>query len=280
MGKVVAICNQKGGVGKTTTAINLSAYLAILHKKTLLIDMDPQGNATSGLGVDKTAINSSMYGVLLGNIQISEAIKNVHIDNFFIAPSNVDLTGLEIELVGAVAREYKLKKALKEVAERYDYIIIDTPPSLGLLTINSLTACDSFLVPLQCEYYALEGLSKLIETIKLVKDNLNAGIEMEGIILTMADFRTKLTHEVIDEIRSHFGEKVFKTIVPRNIRLSEAPSYGLPVALYDEASMGAQKYKELAEEVLESHTAISSDQKEVDERSQEVSEGEQTKSRS
>ncbi len=250
MGKIITICNQKGGVGKTTTAINTSAYLASLGRKVLLIDMDPQGNATSGLNIDKTSIDKSIYDCLLGNATLDEIIKNVHLDNLFMAPSSLDLTGAEIELVGAVAREYKLRNALRDIQEKFDYIIIDTPPSLGLLTINALTACSEILVPLQCEYYALEGLTKLLNTIELVKKNLNPEIEIAGVILTMADFRTKLTQEVIEETRSYFNEKVFETIIPRNIKLSEAPGYGKPILLYDEGSAGAQKYKELTEEFL------------------------------
>ena len=251
MSKIITVCNQKGGVGKTTTAINISAYLAIFNKKTLLIDMDPQGNATSGLGIDKTSIEKSIYNVLLGSTSLPDIVKGTDLNNLFIAPSNLDLTGAEIELVGAVAREYKLSNSIKEIKAQYEYIIIDTPPSLGLLTINSLTACNELLVPLQCEYYALEGLTKLLNTIDLVKKNLNPEIKIKGIILNMADFRTKLTHEVIEEVRLHFKEKVFKTVIPRNIKLSEAPGYGKPIALYDKDSIGAERYKELVEELLE-----------------------------
>lgn len=263
MSNIITTCNQKGGVGKTTTAINVSAYLAIQDKKTLLIDMDPQGNATSGLGVDKSSITKSIYDVLLNDVLLVDIIQNIHLKNLFIAPSSVDLTGAEIELVGAVAREYKLKNALRNIQDDYDYIIIDTPPSLGLLTINSLTACNSLLIPLQCEYYALEGLTKLLNTIDLVKKNLNPQIEIEGVVLTMADFRTRLAHEVIGEIRSYFHDKVYKTIIPRNVKLSEAPGYGKPIALYDEGSLGAQKYKELTQEIL-NHNILGS-YKETDE---------------
>ncbi len=265
MGKTITICNQKGGVGKTTTAINTAAYLASFGKKVLLIDMDPQGNATSGLNIDKRSIDKSIYDCLLGSTALDEIIKKVHPDNLFIAPSSLDLTGAEIELVGAVAREYKLKKALAGLEEdRFDFIIIDTPPSLGLLTINALTACKEIYVPLQCEYYALEGLTKLLYTIDLVKRNLNSEIEIKGVILTMADFRTKLTQEIISEIKSHFKEKVFKTIIPRNIRLSEASGYGKPILLYDKNSTGAQKYRELTEEFLKRQT-ISQPQETKDE---------------
>lgn len=251
MGKIVTICNQKGGVGKTTTAINLAAFLASAGKKTLIVDMDPQGNATSGIGVNKETVKESLYDLMLEKAKLNNIVKNIHLPNLFIIPSNIDLTGLEVELVGTIAREYKLKKVLEEAKQRYDYTIIDTPPSLGLLTINALTACDMVLVPLQCEYYALEGLSKLLNTLDLVKNNLNPAIEIVGVVLTMADFRTKLTHEVIDEIKKHFPEKTFKSVIPRNIRLSEAPGFGKPVLLYDKGSVGAEKYKELTEEFLQ-----------------------------
>ncbi len=251
MGKIVTICNQKGGVGKTTTAINLAAFLAFAGKKTLIVDADPQGNATSGIGVNKETVKESLYDLMLEKAKLNNIVKNIHLPNLFIIPSNIDLTGLEVELVGTIAREYKLKKVLEEAKRRYDYTIIDTPPSLGLLTINALTACDMVLVPLQCEYYALEGLSKLLNTLDLVKNNLNPAIEIVGVVLTMADFRTKLTHEVIDEIKKHFPEKTFKSVIPRNIRLSEAPGFGKPVLLYDKGSVGAEKYKELTEEFLQ-----------------------------
>ena len=250
MGKIVTVCNQKGGVGKTTTTINLAAFLASAGKQTLVIDMDPQGNATSGMGANKDAAKESLYDLMLGRAKLNKVIKNIHLPNLFILPSNIDLTGLEVELVGAIAREYKLKKVLEEAREKYDYIVIDTPPSLGLLTINALTACDMVLVPLQCEYYALEGLSKLLNTLDLVRNNLNPSIEIAGIVLTMADFRTKLTSEVIAEIRNHFPEKVFSCVVPRNVKLSEAPGFGKPVLLYDKDSAGALKYKELTDEFL------------------------------
>ncbi len=250
MVKIITICNQKGGVGKTTTAVNLAACLAKAGKKTLLVDMDPQGNATSGSGIDKTSIESSIYDVLTGQNRLEEIIRPSRLKNFEIAPSTLDLTGAEIELVGAVAREYKLKASLEPVQQNYDYVFIDTPPSLGLLTLNALTACNSVFVPLQCEYYALEGLSKLVNTVELVRNNLNSEAEIEGVILTMADYRTNLTHEVIEEIKKHFGEKVFKSVIPRSIRLSEAPGHGLPIILYKPSSVGALKYAELAQEVL------------------------------
>ena len=256
MGKIVTICNQKGGVGKTTPTINLAAFLAAAGKKTLIIDMDPQGNATSGMGVNKEAAKESLYDLMLEKTKLSNVIKNIHLPNLFIIPSNIDLTGLEVELVGAIAREGKLKKALEEARQGYDYIIIDTPPSLGLLTINALTACDVVLVPLQCEYYALEGLSKLLNTLDLVKSNLNPSIEITGIVLTMADYRTKLTSEVINEIKKHFPNKVFKSIIPRSVKLSEAPGFGKPALLYDKDSAGAEKYRELAEEFLQRNTIV------------------------
>ena len=250
MVKIITICNQKGGVGKTTTAVNLAACLAKAGKTTLLVDMDPQGNATSGSGIDKTSIESSIYDVLTGQNRLAEIIRPTRLKNFKVAPSTLDLTGAEIELVGAVAREYKLKSSLEPVQQDYDYVFIDTPPSLGLLTLNALTACNSVFVPLQCEYYALEGLSKLVNTVELVRNNLNSEAEIEGVILTMADYRTNLTHEVIEEIKKHFGEKVFKSVIPRSIRLSEAPGHGLPIILYEPSSAGAVKYTELAQEVL------------------------------
>jgi chromosome partitioning protein len=261
MSKIIAICNQKGGVGKTTTAINVAAYLAFFGKKVLLVDMDPQGNATSGLGVDRRSIKASIYDCLLDKTSLTDIITESKPSNLYLVPSSLDLTGAEIELVGAVAREHKLKKALAKTQDRYDYIIIDTPPSLGLLTINALTACDEVYVPLQCEYYALEGLTKLLNTIELVKNNLNSRIDITGVILTMADFRTKLTEEVIDDVSSYFGKKVFKTIIPRNIKLSEAPGYGKPIMLYDEKSTGARKYKELTEEILKREQKISEEEK-------------------
>jgi chromosome partitioning protein len=256
MGKIITICNQKGGVGKTTTAINLSTFLAAKGKKTLLIDMDPQGNATSGLGVQKDTISKSIYDLIINKAELKSVAKNIHLPNLFLIPANIDLTGLEVELVGQIAREYKLKQAIGQNQEKYDYIIIDTPPSLGLLTINALTACDKVVVPLQCEYYALEGLSKLLNTLELVKKNLNRDIEIAGVVLTMADFRTKLTSEVIEEIKKHFPDKVFRAIIPRNIRLSESPGFGKPVMLYDKDSVGAEKYRDLTDEFIKREEAI------------------------
>ena len=251
MGKIITICNQKGGTGKTTSAINLATYLALLaDKKILLIDLDPQANATSGLGIDKHNVKKSIYHVLLDELEIKEIFQATAIKNLWLAPSNLDLTGAEVELVGTLGREHRLKRALIKEKENFDFIIIDSPPSLGLLTINALSAADSVLIPLQCEYYALEGLSQLVNTINLIKDNLNPTLGIEGVILTMADFRTNLTKEVIQEARNHFKEKVYDTVIPRNIRLTEAPGFGQPIALYDKDSIGAQKYAELTQEIL------------------------------
>jgi len=250
MGKTIAVCNQKGGTGKTTTAINLAAYLALLGRKILLIDMDPQANATSGLGIDRGQIKKSSYHLLLEDGLVQDILCATSVNNLQILPAHVDLTGAEVELVSALGREYRLKKALVHEKEKFDFIFIDSPPSLGLLTINGLCAADSVLIPVQCEYYALEGLSQLNNTIRLVRENLNPVLEIEGVLLTMADFRTNLTREVIEEARLYFKEKVFETVIPRSIRLTEAPSYGKPIALYDKDSIGAHKYAELGEELL------------------------------
>ncbi len=250
MAKVIAICNQKGGVGKTSTAVSLSSCLALEGQKTLLIDLDPQGNATSGLGLDKKTVEKSIYHALLDGIDLSQVILESCVSNLFIIPANDQLSGTEVELVGELGRESKLKKVLGQLDSSFKFVVIDCPPSLGLLTINALTGCQSVIIPMQCEYYALEGLGQLMKTINLVKDNLNTSLEIEGILMTMADFRTKLTQEVIDEVRKHFGEKVYKTVIPRNIRLSEAPGFGKPIFLYDEHSEGAKKYRELTKEFL------------------------------
>lgn len=250
MAKTIAICNQKGGVGKTTTAINLSTFLALSGKKTLLIDIDPQGNATSGLGINKHSLKSSVYNLLIDEIDPKPIIIETGIDKFSLMPSTLSLTGAEVELVGIMGREYKLKKAIAPILNDYDYVIIDCPPSLGLLTINSLAAANSVLIPIQCEYYALEGLSQLVNTVNLVKENINAQLIIEGVLLTMADFRTNLTNEVINEARKFFKEKVYQVVIPRNVRLTEAPGFGKPVALYDKFSIGAQKYQEFANEFL------------------------------
>ncbi len=250
MGKIISICNQKGGTGKTTTAINLAASLALGQKKVLLVDLDPQANATSGLGINKHNIQKSTYHVLLEELGIKEILQPTSISNLFLAPSNLDLTGAEVELVSLLGREYRLKKALHLEKGNFDFIFIDSPPSLGLITINGLCAADSVLIPVQCEYYALEGLTQLTNTVNLVKEHLNPSLAIEGVLLTMADFRTNLAKEVIQEVRNYFREKVYKTIIPRNVRLTEAPSYGKPIALYDKDSIGAQKYEELGQEVL------------------------------
>lgn len=250
MGKIICICNQKGGTGKTTTTINLSAALAEFGKKILVVDVDPQGNATSGIGVNKNELEQSVYDVLLHKCSAKEAlIVNVY-PSLDIIPCNISLTGAEIELVGALSRETRLKRAIEPLRGEYDYIFIDSPPSLGLLTLNSLVACDGIIVPIQCEFYALEGVSQLMNTLGLIRDGLNPEIYIEGVLLTMADFRTNLTTEVINEIRSYFKDKVYNTVIPRNIRLSEAPSHGKPITQYDGHSIGAQRYRQLAKEVL------------------------------
>jgi len=251
MSKIIAVCNQKGGTGKTTTAVNVSAFLAQIGKKVLLIDSDPQGNSTSGLGINKNTLRKSIYDVLLNKISIEEVVHATELKNLFLVPCNVHLTGAEIELVSALARETRLKKALSLVRADYDYIFIDTPPSLGLLTLNALVASNSIIIPIQCEFYALEGVSQLFNTISLIKDGLNPELEIEGVLLTMADYRTNLTNEVIDEIKKYFKNKVYSTVIPRNVKLSEAPSFGKPICLYDKNSIGAKKYEEFAHEFLD-----------------------------
>ena len=251
MPKVIAIANQKGGVGKTTTAINLSACIAYKGKRVLIIDIDPQGNTTSGLGVDKKEINKSIYDVLINDENIENVILDTVVENLKLCPSNIQLAGAEIELVSVISRETRIKRVLEGIKHNYDFIIIDCPPSLGLLTINSLTAADTILVPIQCEYYALEGLSQLMDTVKLVQKHLNPSLDVEGVVLTMFDARTNLSIQVVDEVKRYFRNKVYRTIIPRNVRLSEAPSYGLPIILYDPKSKGAECYLDLAEEVIE-----------------------------
>ena len=256
MAKIISICNQKGGTGKTTTAVNLASALASLDKKILVVDVDPQGNATSGVGVNKNEIQKSVYDVLLNRFPIQETIIKTNYKNLDIVPCNINLTGAEIELVGALSRETRLKKALDSIKEQYDYIFIDSPPSLGLLTLNAFVASDSILIPIQCEFYALEGVSQLLNTINLIRDGLNSSLDIEGVLLTMADFRTNLTGEVINEINNYFKDKVYKTIIPRNIKLSECPSFGKPINHYDNNSIGAKKYAELAQEFLGQHIKV------------------------
>jgi chromosome partitioning protein len=249
--KVIAIANQKGGVGKTTTSVNLSACLADLGKKVLLVDLDPQGNSTSGFGFDKTKIKQSIYDVLVNDAPIEGVILQTKIENLWLLPATIQLAGAEIELVSIMSRETKLKRVLDKIKYSYDYIIIDCPPSLGLLTINSLTAANSVLVPIQCEFYALEGLSQLMNTITLVQKNLNPALSLEGVVLTMFDARTNLSIQVVDEVKNHFRHKVYQTIIPRNVRLSEAPSHGQPITRYDPKSKGAEVYVDLAKEVID-----------------------------
>lgn len=250
MAITVAIANQKGGVGKTTTAINLSSSLAVAEQKTLLVDIDPQANTTSGLGYDKNDIDNSVYDVLINNMPVEEAIIETDIEYLHLLPSNINLVGAEIELVNLPDREYKLSKGLESLSDFYDYIIIDCPPSLGLLTINTLTCAQNVIIPIQCEYYALEGLSQLMNTINLVRESLNPKLEIHGILLTMYDGRLNLSRQVADEARKYFAEKVYDTVINRNVRLSEAPSFGKPILLYDVECKGAQNYLKFAKEVL------------------------------
>jgi chromosome partitioning protein len=250
VGKVIAIANQKGGVGKTTTAVNLAACLAHIGKKVLLVDIDPQGNATSGIGIEKGDVDECIYNVLVEDMKAKDVVRPTNIENLYIIPATIQLAGAEIELVPVVSREILLKNALDPLKGQYDFIIIDCPPSLGLLTLNALTAADAVLIPVQCEYYALEGLSQLLNTIRLVQRHLNTNLKLEGVVLTMLDARTNLGIQVIQEVKKYFREKVYETIIPRNVRLSEAPSHGKPIILYDVRSRGAEVYLELAKEVL------------------------------
>ncbi|CCQ96941.1 chromosome partitioning protein; transcriptional regulator [[Clostridium] ultunense Esp] len=250
MGRVITIFNQKGGVGKTTTVINLAAALGKLNKKILIVDVDPQGNATSGLGIDKNSLELSVYDGLINGVNSKQIVRKTTAENVDIIPSNVDLAGAEIELIGMEGRELALKRSLEEIEESYDFILIDCPPSLGLLSINGLSASHSVLVPIQCEYYALEGVSQLVDTIMLVKRSLNPDLEIEGVVLSMFDGRTNLSIQVVDEVKKYFKGKVYTSIIPRNVRLAEAPSYGLSVIDYDPKSKGAEAYMELAEEFL------------------------------
>lgn len=250
MGRVIAIANQKGGVGKTTTSINLSACIAETGKKVLAVDIDPQGNTTSGLGVDKTGDRNTIYQVVIGECSIEEAIlKNVY-DNLDLVSSDVNLAGAEIDLIGIEDREYILKNQIEKIKNNYDFIIIDCPPSLTMLTVNAMTAADTVLVPIQCEYYALEGLSQLIHSIKLVKKKLNPTLEIEGVVFTMYDARTNLSLQVVENVKENLKQSVYKTVIPRNVRLAEAPSHGLPINIYDSKSSGAESYRMLAEEVI------------------------------
>ena len=250
MGKIVAIANQKGGVAKTTTAINLAACLAELKKKVLLVDLDPQGNASSGLGINKSNLERSVYDVLINNVPAELVILPTEKKNLSILPTNMDLAGAEPELVNLLEREMRLKKGLAPIKDRYDYIFVDCPPSLGLLTLNALTAADKYIVPMQCEFYALEGLTQLLNTIRLVQKNLNPELKMMGILMTMHDNRINLANQVVADVRRAFGNQVFKTVIPRNVRLSEAPSYGKAIIDYDKKSKGAESYMSLAKEVI------------------------------
>lgn len=250
MSRVIAIANQKGGVGKTTTAINLGACLGDTGRSVLLVDTDPQGNATSGLGIDRKRLDYSLYDCLIGGLEPVRALRATEYRGLWVLPSSLDLAGAEIELVGMQDRELRLRKVIARLRDNYDYTLIDCPPSLGLLTVNALTAADSVMIPIQCEYYALEGLTQLLNTIRLIRSKLNVGLELEGVLLTMFDARTNLSLQVAEEVKKYFREKVYKTIVPRNVRLSEAPSHGKPITVYDPRSRGAEVYRELAEEVL------------------------------
>ena len=252
MGKIIAIANQKGGVGKTTTSVNLSALLAKKGKKVVLIDADPQGNATSGLGVDKD-VEKSLYDVLINEEPVAGTLQDTVEKNLKICPSNMNLAGAEVELVSQMSREHRLKEQLEGIKDKFDYIFIDCPPSLGLITLNSFT--DSVLIPVQCEYYALEGLGQLLNTINLVKKHLNKSLEIEGALLTMYDIRTNLSNQVVKEVKKYFDDKVYKTVIPRNVRLSEAPSFGMPITMYDPKSKGARSYEKLAKEFLKMEEA-------------------------
>ena len=249
MGRVIAVANQKGGVGKTTTAVNLSTSLAKKGKKVILVDGDPQGNATSGLGIEKD-LENSLYDVLVNEVDIKQTLQDTCVKTLKLCPSNMDLAGAEVELVSQMSREFRMKEKIDPIKDEYDYIIIDCPPSLGLITLIAFTASDSVLIPVQCEYFALEGLGQLLNTINLVKKHLNKSLEVEGAVLTMYDMRTNLSNQVVKEVKRYFEDKVYKTVIPRNIKLSEAPSYGMPITLYDPKSKGARAYEKLAREIL------------------------------
>ena len=250
MSKIIAIANQKGGVGKTTTSVNLGACLASLGKKVLLVDIDPQGNTTSGVGINKADVSDCIYDVLINEVHPREAMVETNVPGLTVIPATIQLAGAEIELVSTISREQRLKKSLHMVKDQFDYVLIDCPPSLGILTINSLTAADSVLIPIQCEYYALEGLSQLLNTVRLVQKHLNTSLQIEGVLLTMLDARTNLGIQVIEEVKKYFQQKVYQTIIPRNVRLSEAPSHGQAIITYDPRSKGAEVYLELAKEVV------------------------------
>lgn len=251
MGRIIAIANQKGGVGKTTTSINLSACIAEAGKKILVIDLDPQGNTTSGLGVDKSELENTVYELMLDECTVKQSVHKTSIENLDLIPSNVNLAGAEIELLGINDKEYILKGAIDYIRDDYEYVIIDCPPSLNMLTVNAMTTADTILVPIQCEYYALEGISQLIHTIDLVQERLNPALKMEGVVFTMYDGRTNLSNEVVDNVRTNLNTTIYKTIIPRNVRLAEAPSHGLPINLYDNKSAGAESYRLLAKEVID-----------------------------
>ncbi|ARU60893.1 sporulation initiation inhibitor Soj [Tumebacillus avium] len=250
MARVIAVANQKGGVGKTTTSVNLGACLASLGKRVLLIDIDPQGNTTSGIGINKADVRYDIYDVLINEVNASEAVNDTDVPNLKILPATIQLAGAEIELVSTMSREVRLRQALQPLKSQFDYMLIDCPPSLGLLTVNALTASDSVLIPIQCEYYALEGLSQLLNTIRMVQKHLNTSLEIEGVLLTMLDARTNLGLQVIEEVKKYFREKVYTTVIPRNVRLGEAPSHGQSIIQYDPRSRGAEVYLELAKEVV------------------------------
>jgi len=250
MGKVISIANQKGGVGKTTSSINLAASLAAIEHPTLIIDIDPQSNTTSGLGIDTSTVTNSIYEVMIGSAEISDSIRQTELDFLDLVPAHINLVGAEIEMIDREQRERILTKAISELRDKYDFIIIDCPPSLGLLTINALTASDSIVIPVQCEYFALEGLGQLLNTIKIVRQHLNPSLDIEGVVLTMYDTRTRLSNQVADEVKRYFDDRVFKTVIARNVRLAEAPSFGKPALLYDSTSVGAKNYLALAGEII------------------------------
>ena len=262
MGRIIAIANQKGGVGKTTTAVNVSTILAKKNKKVMLIDADPQGNASSGLGLEKE-VENSLYDVLINDVKIQQTLQDTCIKTLKVCPSNMNLAGAEVELVSQMSREQKIKEKVDEIKDKYDFIIIDCPPSLGLITLNAFTAADSVLIPVQCEYYALEGLGQLLNTINLVKKHLNKSLEIEGAVLTMYDIRTNLSNQVVKEVKRYFEDKVYKTVIPRNIKLSEAPSFGMPITLYDAKSKGARAYEKLAREIIKNDEMRKKEEKEV-----------------